>query len=495
MPKTEPVEPTLSLDLALDGLGMNTGFSRGTDGEMKLLAKAGFKLVRVDLSWEWSERKPGIYSFEQWDRLLESVKKDKLKAIFILAYKNPNYDQNLNPYTDEGRQAFANWAVAAVNHFKGRGILWEIYNEANNELFWKPKPNTQDYIKLATVTCEAIRKIFPNEIMIGPAPAGGIIWSSKFLEECFAGGLLKYFSAITIHPYRDENPETVAGEYRRLRVLIDRYAPAGKHIPIWSGEWGYSNIGEKKNLKIDELTQARFNIRITLTNILCDVPMSIWYDWNDKNYGVVTQTNKTGSPATFKFKKSYDAATVMGAQLQGLRFNKRLWTGDKDVYLLLFSGDKINRMVAWTTSRETKEIILPQSGWNALGLYGNQLPSIAGKKIVVNQDPLYLTPKNPASSILSDLTAWPRPPASTSLFVQRPSEMASRLAKSKKAEISLLGAGLSGNFTWGEPVILSTEDVELPVDLTLQLEDGSTWTQRTWIVVSAVAHKKGFAPY
>ena len=31
----------------------------------------------------------------------------------------------------------------------GRGALWEMYNEPNISPFWRPKPNTDDYIKLA----------------------------------------------------------------------------------------------------------------------------------------------------------------------------------------------------------------------------------------------------------------------------------------------------------------------------------------------------------
>ena len=32
----------------------------------------------------------------------------------------------------------------------------------------------------------------------------------KFLEACFKGGLLDYWSAVTVHPYRQTAPETVA---------------------------------------------------------------------------------------------------------------------------------------------------------------------------------------------------------------------------------------------------------------------------------------------
>lgn len=40
---------------------------------------------------------------------------------------------------------FAHWAAAAAQHFRGRGILWEMYNEPNIR-FWRPEPK----VKLAS---------------------------------------------------------------------------------------------------------------------------------------------------------------------------------------------------------------------------------------------------------------------------------------------------------------------------------------------------------
>src|SRR5436190_189141 len=77
--------------------------------------------------------------------------------------------RGLAPHTDEGRHAFATWAAAGVTHFKGRGVLWEMYNEPNISQFWKPKANVDDYIKLAIETGKAIKHAAPDELFIGPA--------------------------------------------------------------------------------------------------------------------------------------------------------------------------------------------------------------------------------------------------------------------------------------------------------------------------------------
>ena len=99
-----------------------------------------------------------------------------------------------------------------------------------------------------------------------------------FLELCFKAGCLEYWSAVSVRiTYRQSDPETVAGEYRKVRELIAKYNPTGRKIPIISGEWGYSSVW--KNFA--ESRQAKYLPRELLTNIANDVPLSIWYDWHE----------------------------------------------------------------------------------------------------------------------------------------------------------------------------------------------------------------------
>src|SRR5690349_24706314 len=113
-----------------------------------MIRDAGFKWVRMDLGWGGTERKPGEYDFSAHDRLAAALEKNGLRAVFILDYGNPLYAEpgEKQPFTsragtDEFRAAYAKWAAAAVAHFAGSGYLFELWNEPNNEGFWKPKPN------------------------------------------------------------------------------------------------------------------------------------------------------------------------------------------------------------------------------------------------------------------------------------------------------------------------------------------------------------------
>jgi len=53
----------------------------------------------------------------------------------------------ISPHSDVGRIAIANFAKQAVERYKDKQFIWEIWNELNIS-FWKPIPKPDDYFKL-----------------------------------------------------------------------------------------------------------------------------------------------------------------------------------------------------------------------------------------------------------------------------------------------------------------------------------------------------------
>jgi len=382
-----------------EGLGVNIHFTDPKPGEMKMLAEGGFRIVRMDFGWSSTEREAGKYDFSAYDRLLAALEPHGIKALFILDYSNKNYDGGLSPCSDEGRKAFAAWAVAAAVHFKGRGILWEMYNEPNIQ-FWKPKPKVEDYVLLALEVGKALREAAPGEAYIGPATS---TMDFAFLEACFKAGLLEYWSAVSVHPYRQKPPETVAEDYAKLRRLIDQYAPKGKSIPIHSGEWGYSSAWKN----FDDERQGKYLPRQWLTNLSNDVPISIWYDWHDDgkdpkeaehHFGTVANPYFSGREPVYDPKPSYKAAKTLATALRGFWFSKRLAVGGADDYVLLFGSGRQPRLAAWTTAAEPRTVTVPgfAGRFAVTGHLGEALaPLVAekgGLKISLTDAPQYLAP-------------------------------------------------------------------------------------------------------
>ena len=340
--------------------GVNIHFTHPQPGEMQQIADAGFSLVRMDLLWAATEKKAGVYDFSDYDVLVRACEEQNIGVLLILDYRNPIYDDNLAPHTDAGRAAFARWSVAAVQHFKGRDILWEIYNEPNIS-FWHPRPNADDYAKLALVTAKAIRAAAPDERIIAPASSQIDL---PFLETAFKAGLLSDLAAVSVHPYRPGGPETVASEYAALRQLIRRYARKDRTIPIYSGEWGYSAAWDK----YDPDKQAQMLARQWMTNLACEIPVSIWYDWKDDgtdpkepehHFGTLTH-DRAAKPA-------YRAAQAIHTQLAEYTFCRQLPQEDPQDFVVLFAKRNEQKLVAWTTATQPHVIVLP----SALGYFAN----------------------------------------------------------------------------------------------------------------------------
>jgi hypothetical protein len=343
------------------GVGVNIHFVTGHEQDLDLIAGAGFKFVRMDFAWGGIETRKGEYDWSGYEELLANLEKRGLRAILILDYSHPLYEDTAtspNPLTGESHQntaspqhpasiaAFARWAAASAKHFQGRHVLWEIWNEPNIN-FWSPKPDAQQYTTLALATCKAIREAEPRATIIGPA-SSEFPW--EYLETFLKSGVLEYLDAVSVHPYRNPKspPETAASDYQKLRTLIERYAPTSKkdRIPILSGEWGYST--HKGGVSLD--TQAAFAARQQLSNLLNGVPLSIWYDWkndgadpneNEHNFGTVLPDLQP--------KPAYGAIQTLTRELSGYRIARRIsLPGDKDFMLLCTSRAGGQKLAAWT---------------------------------------------------------------------------------------------------------------------------------------------------
>ena len=167
-----PSHPSLPGPTVPDGVGVNIHFTDAQPGEMDMLASTGFRWVRMDFAWAATERERGRYDFAAYDRLMQALDSHGLRALFILDYGNALYEPENAVATDAGRQALARWAAAAAAHFKGRSILWEIWNEPNIDVFWKPAADVRQYAALALAAAKAIRAAAPGEAIIGPAASG-----------------------------------------------------------------------------------------------------------------------------------------------------------------------------------------------------------------------------------------------------------------------------------------------------------------------------------
>lgn len=373
------VEPALAADVPSlphpaipNGFGVNIHFARqGRD--LDLIAAGGFKFIRMDLSWSSVEKARGVYDFEKsgYDALTRGCVERGINILYILDYSNKLYEEDRSVRTEEGRKAFAAFAEAAAKRYTGRGILWEIWNEPNIKQFWNSQPSVEDYCKLVEEVAPRIKAADPGgQVVAGATSQIPMSW----LEDCFKAGLLKSIDILSVHPYRSKSPETVIGDYAKLRVLIKQYAPAGKEIPIISGEWGYSSINWDKT-RLTEQQQAEYLTRMFLINLHQGIPVSIWYDWKNDGKDPNEREHNFGTVGyDLNPKAPYLALKVLSSTLAGYSVDRRLDLGSEGDFALRLTNGQNEAIAFWTIGQQhTVTLPVEPTEVALVGIYGGKV--------------------------------------------------------------------------------------------------------------------------
>ena len=333
-----------------NGIGIN--IHNYTENDIRLLNELGADWARVDLSWRKVESTKGKYEFNQnsnnYDHLIKLLIKYKIKPYFVLGYSNDLYENNKSILTKSGREAFGEFVKVASNRYKDIGAIWEIWNEPNIDLHWEPQPSYKYYSSLVNYIAPIIKRHDSTGTIVAPAvlriDSESILW----LKEVFKRGILENIDAVSVHPYRNKQPESVMSDYLKVEDLIEEYS--SKKIPVISGEWGYSTVNLPKEFAREK--QADYLVRMLLVNQMMGIPVSIWYGLRDDgidkdaeghNYGLIDTKNT--------FKPSFTAFKVLKSALKDTDYKYRITSKNTENYILKFETKDIkkNVIVYWTT--------------------------------------------------------------------------------------------------------------------------------------------------
>ena len=70
------------------------------------------------MTWNDIEKQKGVYDFSAYDILVSQLEKHSILPYFILDYGCQWYDKGLSPCSDEGRQAFVNFVLHAMEKYR-----------------------------------------------------------------------------------------------------------------------------------------------------------------------------------------------------------------------------------------------------------------------------------------------------------------------------------------------------------------------------------------
>jgi hypothetical protein len=327
------------------------------DHALDLAHAAGFEFVRMDMLWADVERR-GRYRFFPYDRLLRALEARGMGVLWILDYGHPDHGGS-TPRRPADVAAFGRFAEAAAEHFKGRNVRYEIWNEPNVSQFWEPSPNASEYAILLKEAVAAIRRADAS----AKVSSGGLSrFDAAFLSGAVDPSLAAGLTAIGVHPYPKTGPETIAPEIGNLREWVAR--SLGQHVEIWDTEWGYSSAnapeGAPSNGHTEEgrRRQASLSVREILTVWTVGLPLAVWYDLRDDgtdpanpehNYGLLDSSGNE--------KPAIKAIGTLMSVVSGRKYAGMVPETPQGIHAMRMDGSTDTILIVWTDQMDGRRRI------------------------------------------------------------------------------------------------------------------------------------------
>lgn len=389
------------------------------DREFDQMAKAGIEVVRLDLTWQRIERERGRYEWDYYDRLVQKIVDKGMRPMIILAYSNTLYESTVEvrkqdsskvfsrtaaPQSQASIDAYIRWSLAVVERYGKFDPMFEIWNEPDHAFFWPPDGSPEAYIKLATATCQAIRKASPSAYLLGPGAAHVPRGAGKFpafLDAVIDSPLPKCLDALSVHPYLDRGQIDATGKvWGAIEQRLTEAASGKAGLQLISSEWGLSTYQGR----IGEAERASYLTKMLVLNSASGVPVSVWYNWRDNGTDGSVAENRFGLIDTSL--APHPAMAALGtftATLRGRKFLCERQAPANRGYAAYFQGAKAGEVTAvvWSAKgARLDEVIgsgwrLPDEAHDATGA-----PVALGPKTSteVGTTPLYLRLASPSAT-------------------------------------------------------------------------------------------------
>jgi Beta-galactosidase len=229
--------------------------------------------LRIPVIWAQVEPRPGDFDFARLDGLVASAAEAGVRVLPFV-YGTPAWlsaDPARPPLGSAGRSAWAGFLRALVRRYGPGGELWrgsaarqpirewQVWNEPNFLLFWRPRPSPAGYARLLSVSARAIRGADPGARVVaaGLAPVEGGMLPWVFLRRLLAvPGAIRQFDLVAVHPYSSRLRDLA------LQVRLARQAMAaagGARMPLLVSELGVASDSQlPTSFNRGRAGQARF---------------------------------------------------------------------------------------------------------------------------------------------------------------------------------------------------------------------------------------------
>jgi hypothetical protein len=203
------------------------------------------------------------------------------------ATTNPDDDPYNNSFFAPDAERFASWAAQTVARYRHQIRYWQIWNEPDNALFWRPSPDPVAYARLVILTSRAIKQVDPDAVIVA---AGINPFNMAFLQRATEAGIWPAIDIVAIHPYVNPNAPVYSGLGQSVHYLDGLQARYGRR-PIWVTELGWaSGQGDRDPASATPTQQAQYLTQSIPMLWQVGVEVVFWYAFKDEAhnpYGLI----------------------------------------------------------------------------------------------------------------------------------------------------------------------------------------------------------------
>ena len=265
------------------------------------------------VTWRQIETAPGVFDYSRLDDQVSAARARGAQVLLVLGQTpgfhalKPNAPGVYGPGATSmpTLTSWRNYVGNVVRRYKGRGVDYQVWNEANVSSFWTgTKP------QMATLTKVASKVVANNDAsadVVSPALATRLTSQRRYLRDFYAlrtgrRPVASWVDVVSLHfyPLRKDSPEDAAKLLAASRIML---GALNVRKPIWNTEvnYGLKTGGGGTSPTLTNARQAAFVARTYLLDAAGGVKRTFWYSWDLQ-----------GSLASIKLSTPTGASTPAG---------------------------------------------------------------------------------------------------------------------------------------------------------------------------------------